>query len=129
MLSCGFATEKVNDDMNDFGHYTIASKMAYSAAWNFFRSKIDLVPGDMDTLTDVMDYFNQDGRINAYVVNVTSADLKPGDLVHVKNSAYPFMIYKGYNTVDKNNDTEIILESLMSRYSCSQDTFDQIFDG
>lgn len=130
MMSCSFATEKVNDDMNDFSHYTIASKVAYATAWNYFRSNVGLVPGNMDTMSDVTSYFNGDGRQVAYVVKVPASDLKPGDIVHVKNSAYAFMIYKGYNTVVKDHESDqIVMESLMDRYICSPDTFNQIFDG
>lgn len=136
-ISGAFASEKTSDDMNDFSHYTTASKIAYAASWNLFRFYGTLVPGDMDTMSDVADYFtqlnqrsNQHEQRTAYVVNISIDDLHPGDIVHVKNSVYPFMIYKGYNNVVRDNDTDaIVLESLMDRYVCDPTTFNQIFDG
>jgi hypothetical protein len=91
-FSVVFATEKTNDDMNDFNHYTTASKIAYAASWNLFRFYGTLVHGNMDSLSDVADYFtqldqrgNQQDKRPAYVVNVSVDDLRPGDIVHVKN--------------------------------------------
>ena len=136
-VSGAFGVEKTSDDMNDFSHYTTTSKIAYAASWNLFRFYGTLVPGDMDTMGDVADYFtqldqrgNQQEKRPAYVVNITVNDLRPGDIVHVKNSVYPFMIYKGYNNIVRDNDSDtIVLESLMDRYVCDPTTFNQIFDG
>lgn len=91
-FSIVLVTEKTNDDMNDFSHYTTASKIAYAASWNLFRFYGTLVPGNMDSMSDVADYFtqldqrgNQQDKRPAYVVNVSVDDLRPGDIVHVKN--------------------------------------------
>jgi hypothetical protein len=134
-ISGACATDKTSDDMNDFSHYTIASKIAYATSWNMFRFYGSVVPANMGTMEDIADYFtqlgqrgNQDIPRPGYVVNVSTTDLNPGDVVHVKNSVYPFMIYKGQNKPYNDTD-QIILESLMNRYLCDSDTFDQIFDG
>ena len=129
MVSCASAAEKTSDDMNDFSHYTIASKIAYTEAWYNFRSKIGLVPGDMDTLNDIAVYFNSDGRQDAVVVCVPVNELKPGDIVHVKNSQYAFMIYRSNNTDLPDSADSIILESQQGQFRCDPDLFNQLFDG
>jgi hypothetical protein len=131
MISGVSAAEKTSDDMNDFNHYTIASKMAYAISWNLFRYSGGAIPGDMDTLSDISNYFNNQTKIDAYVVGVNASDLKVGDLVHVKNSQFTFLIYKGYNVITKDNESSnvIILESLYDRYQCDPAVFSHIFDG
>ena len=133
-ISGASATDKTGYDMNDFSHYTIASKIAYATSWNMFRFYGSVIPANMDTMENIADYFTQLGQRGnqniprpGYVVYVNSSESSEGDIVHVKNSAYPFMIYKGHSS-DPDID-QIILESLMNRYTCNSDTFNGIFDG
>lgn len=128
-VSGAFAAEKNSDDMNDFGHYSIASKIVY-LMHGICSVEVGVIPEDLHTLADVASYFTgEKHHITGVVVNTTLDNLKPGDILHVKNNPYPFMIYRGKGNLINPDSNQVILETLSGMYTCDMDTFNQIFDG
>lgn len=110
------------DDVLDYNTFTPASKIAYESVCDL---DIDLssFPGDMHTLYDMVRFYNAND-VGAIAVQTTMDELKPGDIVQLKNSESAFLVYLG-----KNSDGNIILEDLYHQYESSPESFNMLFTG
>lgn len=106
----------------DYNGFTPASKIAYESV---FDLDLDLssFPGNMHTLGDMVVFYNAH-NINAVAGQTTLGELKPKDIVQLKNTDSAFLVYLG-----KNSNGNIILEDLYYQFECSPQAFDLLFTG
>jgi hypothetical protein len=130
MVSGTFAVNVLNyynvdlsdNDVLDYNVFTPASKTVYESVMILDLSVKDFKQ-DMHTFADLVNFF-EDNNIHAIPVHANLDDLQVGDIIHMKNTDYAFMVYMG-----RDNNSNILLEDIYNCYECSPETFNLLFTG